>query len=116
MHTRAYIPLCRNPRQLLGRSLRIAGALGSVAVSIFLDTRSGKVEANMRQRAVQLREALTSLGPTFVKLGQALSTRPDLCPPVYLEELSFLQVRRVQLVASLSSRVVETWEEVLRAI
>ena len=99
MSARVDTQLCRNPQQLLGRSLRIAGALGSVATSILLDMQSGKVEANMRQRAVQLREALTSLGPTFVKLGQALSTRPDLCPPVYLEELSFLQVRCSQIAA-----------------
>ena len=43
------------------------------------------------ERAVQLREALEALGPTFVKLGQALSTRPDLLPPPYIAELSKLQ-------------------------
>jgi aarF domain-containing kinase len=40
---------------------------------------------------VELRTILTRLGPTFVKIGQGLSTRPDLCPPEYLEELSELQ-------------------------
>ncbi len=39
-----------------------------------------------------MRMMFTQLGPTFVKIGQALSTRPDLCPPEYLEELSELQV------------------------
>jgi predicted unusual protein kinase regulating ubiquinone biosynthesis (AarF/ABC1/UbiB family) len=34
---------------------------------------------------------LEKLGPTFVKLGQHLSTRADLLPPVYLEALSRLQ-------------------------
>jgi ubiquinone biosynthesis protein len=34
---------------------------------------------------------LESMGPTFVKLGQLLSTRADLLPPVYLEALSRLQ-------------------------
>ncbi|MBN1260749.1 MAG: AarF/ABC1/UbiB kinase family protein [Anaerolineae bacterium] len=37
------------------------------------------------------RIALEELGPTFVKLGQILSTRPDLLPPVYVSELSRLQ-------------------------
>ncbi|CAN4093788.1 unnamed protein product [Withania somnifera] len=45
----------------------------------------------MRSRAIELRETFTRLGPTFVKIGQGLSTRPDLCPPEYLEELSELQ-------------------------
>lgn len=34
---------------------------------------------------------LEALGPTFVKIGQMLSTRPDLVPPDYLEALSRLQ-------------------------
>ncbi|MEO7966512.1 MAG: hypothetical protein ABIT38_21650 [Gemmatimonadaceae bacterium] len=34
---------------------------------------------------------LAGLGPTFVKLGQILSTRPDVLPPAYIEALSTLQ-------------------------
>jgi ubiquinone biosynthesis protein len=41
--------------------------------------------------AEHLRLALEELGPTFVKLGQMLSTRPDLIPPAYIAELSHLQ-------------------------
>lgn len=37
------------------------------------------------------RQALEELGPAFVKLGQVLSTRPDLLPPSYIVELSRLQ-------------------------
>jgi predicted unusual protein kinase regulating ubiquinone biosynthesis (AarF/ABC1/UbiB family) len=43
-----------------------------------------------REQAVQFREALTALGTTFVKLGQLLSSRPDLLPDVYIEELEKL--------------------------
>ncbi|MCX7854417.1 MAG: AarF/ABC1/UbiB kinase family protein [Anaerolineae bacterium] len=39
----------------------------------------------------RLRMALEELGPTFVKLGQVLSTRPDLLPPSYITELAKLQ-------------------------
>jgi predicted unusual protein kinase regulating ubiquinone biosynthesis (AarF/ABC1/UbiB family) len=46
---------------------------------------------NQKRRASQLREILTKLGPTYIKIGQALSTRPDLVPPLYLEELTRLQ-------------------------
>jgi len=39
----------------------------------------------------RIRLALEELGPTFVKLGQVLSTRPDLIPPAYIAELAKLQ-------------------------
>ncbi len=39
----------------------------------------------------RLRLALEEMGPTFVKLGQILSTRPDLVPPAYIVELAKLQ-------------------------
>jgi len=39
----------------------------------------------------RLRMALEELGPTFIKLGQVLSTRPDLLPPDFIAELSRLR-------------------------
>ena len=39
----------------------------------------------------RIRQALEELGPVFVKLGQALSTRPDLLPADVAEELTKLQ-------------------------
>lgn len=41
--------------------------------------------------AEHVRLAMEELGPTFVKFGQILSTRPDLIPPAYITELSRLQ-------------------------
>ena len=41
--------------------------------------------------AEKLVHDLEAMGPTFVKLGQLLSTRADLLPPVYLEALARLQ-------------------------
>jgi predicted unusual protein kinase regulating ubiquinone biosynthesis (AarF/ABC1/UbiB family) len=43
------------------------------------------------QRARHLREAMLDLGPTFVKIGQVLSTRPDIVPQIYADEFVMLQ-------------------------
>jgi ubiquinone biosynthesis protein len=47
--------------------------------------------AATNQRGVHLREMLDELGPTFVKFGQLLSTRPDIVPPDIIAELRSLQ-------------------------
>ncbi|MGE5390043.1 MAG: ABC1 kinase family protein, partial [Deltaproteobacteria bacterium] len=51
------------------------------------------VEKSLRghSMAIRLRQALEELGPTYVKLGQLMSTRPDLLPSVYITELEKLQ-------------------------
>ncbi|MBN2109809.1 MAG: AarF/ABC1/UbiB kinase family protein [Methanosarcinaceae archaeon] len=49
------------------------------------------LDVKNRKNAENLKMALEELGPTFVKLGQILSKRPDIVPPVYVEELSDLQ-------------------------
>src|SRR6184192_2713245 len=43
-----------------------------------------------REGAQAFRRALEELGTTFIKLGQLLSSRPDLLPDVYIEELGRL--------------------------
>lgn len=49
------------------------------------DLALGQIEQNARTRARQLCTVLQSLGPSFVKIGQALSSRPDLLPQIYLD-------------------------------
>ena len=52
-----------------------------------------KKNARRRIQAAWVRETLLDLGPTFIKVGQLFSTRADLFPGEYVEELSKLQDR-----------------------
>jgi len=50
-------------------------------------------EIERLSQGARFRLALEELGPTFIKLGQLLSTRPDLLPPEIIDELQILQDR-----------------------
>jgi predicted unusual protein kinase regulating ubiquinone biosynthesis (AarF/ABC1/UbiB family) len=52
---------------------------------------SDKKEARLTKQAAWLSNRLINLGPTFIKIGQALGTRADLLPLAYVKELSTLQ-------------------------
>jgi ubiquinone biosynthesis protein len=62
-----------------GKLLRVLGEIGIV----------GRKPAT-RESAESFRAGLEELGTTFVKLGQLLSSRPDLLPDVYIDELEHL--------------------------
>ncbi len=55
--------------------------------------RKNNKSSQNKKRARWLVKKLIKLGPTFIKIGQALSTRPDLIPLEYVEEFSQLQDR-----------------------
>src|SRR5512141_2450836 len=55
----------------------------------------------------RLRHALEELGPTFVKFGQMLSTRPDLLPYNYIKELEKLQNQVAPMPAEVARRIIE---------
>ena len=48
------------------------------------------MEADVRERARAFASALKAMGPTYVKFGQLLSTRPDFVPQEYIAELESL--------------------------
>jgi predicted unusual protein kinase regulating ubiquinone biosynthesis (AarF/ABC1/UbiB family) len=77
--------------QVLRRILTVLKPILSFVLGLWWDKQWGILAKNELSRAVQLRELLTKLGPAYIKIGQALSTRPDLVPPIYLEELTRLQ-------------------------
>ncbi len=79
------------PLQVWGRMLSVFWTFFSFAFSLWFDGKTGRTLKNEKRRAGRLRDILAQLGPAFIKIGQALSTRPDLVPPVYLEELTTLQ-------------------------
>ncbi|MGB3638254.1 MAG: AarF/ABC1/UbiB kinase family protein [Rivularia sp. (in: cyanobacteria)] len=81
----------RRPLQVWGRIFTVLAPAIGFAFGVWFDSKLGKKVKTDRRRAVQLREMLTRLGPAYIKIGQALSTRPDLVPPVYLEEFTQLQ-------------------------
>jgi len=72
-------------------------------------------------RPARLRAALEELGPTFCKLGQILSTRPDLIPPEVADELAHLQDRvppltEAQVVQVMEEELGVPWEDVFESI
>jgi ubiquinone biosynthesis protein len=72
-------------------------------------------------RPARFRAALEELGPTFAKLGQILSTRPDLIPPEVVAELASLQDRvppltEAQVVQVMEEELGVPWEDVFESI
>ncbi|HUQ47651.1 MAG TPA: AarF/UbiB family protein, partial [Gemmatimonadaceae bacterium] len=66
------------------------GLLGKEGAQLDADARPDET-LPPNERAVALRERLVELGPAYIKLGQVLSTRPDLVSPAYVRELVHLQ-------------------------
>ena len=51
----------------------------------------GELDAEITEKARAFRKRLVELGPAYIKLGQVLSTRPDLLPEPFVRELDRLQ-------------------------
>ncbi|MGB9182243.1 MAG: AarF/ABC1/UbiB kinase family protein, partial [Pyrinomonadaceae bacterium] len=58
---------------------------------IFRGAQGASKEARLEKQGRWLKEHLIKLGPTFIKIGQALGTRGDLLPLAYVKELALLQ-------------------------
>jgi predicted unusual protein kinase regulating ubiquinone biosynthesis (AarF/ABC1/UbiB family)/nucleotide-binding universal stress UspA family protein len=99
---------------LLGRAAEIGRTLARLA----LDVRGA---ASAEERAARLRRGLERLGPTFAKLGQILSTRPDLISPELADELAKLQdqvapLTEEEVVRGMEQELGVPWEDVFASI
>jgi ubiquinone biosynthesis protein len=82
----------RPKQRNLGRLSEIAQVAVRHGFGYALDGhKAGDPETGHSARGRHLREMLDELGPTFVKFGQLLSTRPDIVPPDIIAELRSLQ-------------------------
>ena len=102
--------------RLLGRAARIASVLGKYGF-----TEARRDSDSPQERARRLRDALEELGPTFAKLGQILSTRPDLLPPEAVAELASLQdqvtpLTEAEVVEVMEQELGVPWEDVFTSI
>jgi predicted unusual protein kinase regulating ubiquinone biosynthesis (AarF/ABC1/UbiB family)/nucleotide-binding universal stress UspA family protein len=107
---------------LLKRATRIGRVMSKYGVrELFQPSAPADEEATTRARARQLRAAMDELGPTFAKLGQILSTRPDLMPPAFVEELATLQDRvtpltEEEVVSVMEEELGVPWEDVFASV
>jgi len=105
----------------IARGAAIAAVLAKHGVRELFSLRERDGAEGRRRQAKRLRAALEELGPTFAKLGQILSTRPDLVPPEYIDELSQLRDHVTPLSEADVVRVMEQdlgvpWEDVFETI
>ncbi|MBD2743068.1 AarF/UbiB family protein [Coleofasciculus sp. FACHB-1120] len=96
------------PWRVLWRAIKIIWLFAGFVLGLKWDDWLNQEWKNREKRATQLREILTRLGPTFIKVGQALSTRPDLVRKDFLEELIKLQDQLPPFDNAIAFNIIET--------
>ncbi len=107
--------------RLAARGARIATVMAKHGLKGLFGRAEEQGTTGRHPQAKLLRKALEELGPTFCKLGQILSTRPDLLPAEYIEELAMLQDSVPPLseqdVVSITERELGVpWEDVFESV
>ncbi len=101
-------PWQRSNYSLLSRQIDVFGSAAKLAFYLWWDRTFGLTSTSQRQRRAEwLTGTLLNLGPTFIKIGQAMSTRGDLIPLEYVQTLSQLQDRVPQFNALQAVALVE---------
>jgi predicted unusual protein kinase regulating ubiquinone biosynthesis (AarF/ABC1/UbiB family)/nucleotide-binding universal stress UspA family protein len=106
---------------LTARGAKIASVMAKHGLKELFGRPDEGGSVGTRRQAKRLREALEELGPTFSKLGQVLSTRPDLLPPEFIEELASLQdhvppLSEAEVVGVMEQELGVPWEDVFESI
>jgi predicted unusual protein kinase regulating ubiquinone biosynthesis (AarF/ABC1/UbiB family) len=90
------------------RQLKIFGITFKLVCSLWWNKVTGNNSSRRRHRLAQwLVKNILQLGPTFIKIGQALSTRADLIPLEYIQEFSQLQDRVPPFSSELAIAAIE---------
>ncbi|MEB3828026.1 ABC1 kinase family protein [Phormidium sp. CCY1219] len=96
------------PWKVIWRVVTIIWYFANFIWGLKWDEWTNQVEKNRQKRASRLQYILTNLGPTYIKVGQALSTRPDLIRKDFLEELVKLQDSLPPFDTAIAYRIIET--------
>jgi ubiquinone biosynthesis protein len=107
--------------RLMSRGTKIATVFAKHGLKELFGRPDTEGAVGRRRQAKRLRSSLEELGPTFAKLGQILSTRPDLMPPEFIEELATLQdnvppLTEAQVVRVMEQELGVPWEDVFETI
>ncbi|MEL7505450.1 MAG: AarF/ABC1/UbiB kinase family protein [Cyanobacteria bacterium J06554_6] len=97
----------RRPFRIIARLLEVLWIFVGFALGLLKDRLLNQQVKKEAKRAVQLRRVLTKLGPAYIKIGQALSTRPDLISPIYMAELVKLQDQLPAFSNDIAFRFIE---------
>ena len=97
----------RRPLRVIARMIGIIFPFTRFALGVWWNNFTGNSLIKQKKRARQLIKILTKLGPAYIKIGQALSTRPDVVPPSYLEELATLQDKIPSFPNEVAFRFIE---------
>ncbi|KAJ0975213.1 hypothetical protein J5N97_017178 [Dioscorea zingiberensis] len=97
----------RKPFLVFRRFVQIGTTFGQWFASRYLDSLQERSDEMFKVRAAELRLILVKLGPAFVKIAQAVSSRPDVIPPAYLVELSLLQDRITPFSTEVAFSMIE---------
>ncbi len=95
------------PWKVIWRAITVIWYLSSFILGLKWDEWTNQAEQKRPKRAIQLQKILTALGPTFIKVGQALSTRPDLIRKDFLDELTKLQDQLPSFDSAVAYRIIE---------